>query len=442
MVPLARFPRALLALALLQTPACKSSTPIADVTPTPTSTATPTTPTTPAAPAATTRPDMPSADAVTTAARGSNAFALDLYARLRATPGNLALSPASISSALAMTWGGAKGDTAAQMQKTLHFTGDQATVVTGWGSLTRALSEPSRPLKLAIANRLFGEKTYKFEQPFLDRTKAAFDAPLEALDFKGAYEPSRVHINAWVEEQTQKRIKDLLPARSLNADTRMVLVNAIYFLADWAQPFEQTGTYMQAFNVSKDKRDKKVMMMHGAKTLRIAQAAGVQVLEMPYKGNDASMLVFLPTELDGLDALEKSLSTEKLDAWTAALAPQLVDVSLPRFEVNPAGSLALADHLKALGMPLAFDSEKADFTGIGNPPDPRERLHIDQVFHKAFVKVDEKGTEAAAATAISMATGAGAPPKMVQFTADHPFLFAIVDRASKLILFLGRVAEP
>jgi serpin B len=183
-------------------------------------------------------------------------------------------------------------------------------------------------------------------------------------------------------------------------------------------------------------------MMHAGITLRIALAPGVQALEMPYKGNDTSMLVLLPTELDGLAALEQSLSTEKFDAWMAALSPELVNVALPRFEVNPAAPVLLADHLVALGMPLAFDRERADFSGIGKPADPRERLHIDQVFHKAFVKVDEKGTEAAAATAVSMAAGAGAPPKMIDFTADHPFLFAIVDRASKMILFLGRVAEP
>jgi serpin B len=432
--------RFLLALAFLF--ACdKTAKPAADMpptapTPTPQTTETPpvTSSSTAQAPVA-----MPAAAEITPLAQASNAFAFDLYQKLRTTQGNLAISPASISAALAMTWGGAKGATAEQMKKTLHFSGDQDTVFAGWGKLQAALTDPSRPLKLRIANRLFGEKTYHFEQPFLDKTKASFGAPLEQLDFKEAFEPSRARINGWVEEQTEKRIKDLIPKGAVTPITRLVLVNAIYFLADWADPFEKFATSEQDFTVAGGAK-KKVQMMHRADNYRLAQAGGVKVLEMPYKGNDAAMLVVLPDRVDGLADVEAAIGAGKLDAWRKALASQRVLVSLPRFEVAPP-AFELSSQLAALGMPIVFDTAKADFTGIGNPADPSEKIHIDRVFHKAFVKVDEKGTEAAAATAV-LAAGAGMPPKSVPFEADHPFLFLIVDQTSGLVLFMGRVNDP
>lgn len=373
-------------------------------------------------------------------ASSSNAFAFDLYDRIRTTPGNLAVSPASITSALAMTWGGARGQTEAEMRKVLHLDGPPDAVMTAWGTLSRGLQDPGRPLKLRIANRLFGEQTVAFDAHYIERTRAAFDAPLEPLDFKGAADPARLHINAWVEKQTERRIQDLLPTGAVQALTRLVLVNAIYFLADWADPFDASSTMPMPFRTGSGPPKQTPTMHHGG-TYRMASADGATILEMPYRGGDASMLFILPTRDDGLDAVERSLSSKRLEAWTSALAPKSVLVALPRFEVNPAGSLALAEALQELGMRAAFDREKADFTGIANPADPRERIAIDQVFHKAFVKVDEKGTEAAAATAVAM-FGGGAPPKMLDFRADHPFLFAIVDRGTGLVLFMGRVTDP
>jgi serpin B len=373
-------------------------------------------------------------------ATSSNAFAFDLYAKLRGAPGNLALSPASITSALAMTWGGARGQTEAEMRKVLHLDGTPDAVMTAWGSLARGLQDPSRPLKLRIANRLFGEKTVAFDAHYIDRTRAAFDAPLEPVDFRGASDPARLHINAWVEKQTERRIQNLLPVGAVQALTRLVLVNAIYFLADWADPFDTSSTMPMPFATGSG-QSRQTPTMHRGGTYRIAKADGVTVLEMPYQGGDTTMLVILPDRPDGLESAEQALSAEKLDAWTNALAPKQVLVALPRFEVNPEGSLPLGETLQALGMPTAFDREKADFTGIANPADPRERIAIDQVFHKAFVKVDEKGTEAAAATAVAM-MGGGPPPKMLEFRADHPFLFAIVDQRTRLVLFLGRVTDP
>ncbi|MBX3228755.1 MAG: serpin family protein [Labilithrix sp.] len=379
-------------------------------------------------------------DEVTVLAKGSNDLAFDLYGRMKASAGNLAFAPASISAALAMTYGGAKGETAAQMKKTLHFTADPPATMTSWGGLTKTLADPARPMKLRVANRLFGEKTYTFEAPYLAATKDAFGAPLEPVDFKTAFEPARAWINGWVEEQTEKRIKDLLPARSLNGDTRLVLVNAIYFLAEWEEPFEKERTRDEPFNLTATTK-KNVPTMKRTEHLPIAKVPGASVLELPYKGS-TSMLVVLPERVDGLADVEKSLSSAALASWRSALKVENVRVELPRFEVNPAASLALAKELTALGMPDAFDREKADFTAMAHPPDPRDRLYIGEVFHKAFVKTDEKGTEAAGATAVVMARAGGVPQKPIDFLVDRPFLFFIVDKPSSLVLFMGRVTEP
>ena len=384
---------------------------------------------------------MPAAGEVKRLAASSNALGFDIYGKVRSTAGNLAMSPASISAALAMTYGGARGETEAQMKRVLHLEGSRDSVMADWGSLSRGLQDPARPLKLRIANRLFGEKSVKLEPLFLDKTRDAYGAPLEPTDFKNAFEPARAHINGWVEEQTEHRIKNLLPPHSLDSVTRLVLVNAIYFLADWADPFEKNATRDETFNVSATVQKKTPMMHHGG-SYRLTQADGVKVLEVPYRGGDAAMLVILPDRADGLGAVETSLTAAKLDAWMAALAPQNVAVTLPRFEVSPRVSMTLADELVKLGMRDAFDGTKSDFTGIANPADVRERLKIDQVFHKAFVKVDEKGTEAAAATAVAMGPGGGAPRPMLELKVDHPFVFAIVDKTSGLVLFLGRVADP
>jgi len=379
---------------------------------------------------------MPSPTEAKPHATGSNTFAFDLYARTQKKPGNQVFSPASISIALAMTWAGANGETATQMQKVMHFEPGGTAM---WGRISQALSAPGRPFKLRSANRLFGEKTYVFEQPFLDSTKSAFGATLEPVDFMVGYEAARGKINAWVEQQTEQRIKNLLPEFALDPKTRLVLVNAIYFLADWADPFEKNATYDEDFEGA---TKKKVPMMHRGGTYAVAQVDQLKVLELPYGGSDLSMLVVLPDSKTGLGAVEKSLSAAKLEAWTKALTTTRVDVTLPRFEVSPP-SMPLADELKAMGMPLAFDRKKADFTRMANPKDPEEQLYIQKVFHKAFVKVDEKGTEAAAATAVVMgAKGGGAPQKALEFRADHPFLFFVVDKTSGLVLFMGRVADP
>lgn len=383
---------------------------------------------------------MPPAAETMALAAGSNAFAVDLWTRVGKNPGNLAFSPASISLAVAMAWGGAKGETAAQMKRTMHFAGEPDANAAAWGKLSRALSSPGRPRELRIANRLFGESSYRFEQPYLDKTASAFGAPLEPLDFKKGFEPSRVHINAWVEEQTKNRITGLLPPGALDTLTRLVLVNAIYFLAEWLDPFEGRSTSDEPFIVNAASKP-SVSMMHRTASYSYGQVDGVKVLALPYLGNDVAMFAVLPDKQDGLAAVESSLNAAKIAEWTKSRPSSLVEVTFPRFELSPP-ALSLGDDLAALGMPLAFVKRRADFTGIANPADEDERLSISKVFHKAFVKVNEKGTEAAAATAIVMAAGAGMPPKAIEFRADHPFLFFIVDKSSGLVLFMGRVADP
>jgi serine protease inhibitor len=376
-------------------------------------------------------------------AQQSNAFGLDLYGRLRSAPGNLVVSPASLSLALSMTWAGARGETAAQMKKVLRLEGTPAAVGLAAGQLGRELADPRRPVLFHVANRLFGEATFHFEAPFLEQTRVAWEAPLEALSFRGAPEQARARINAWVEGETQKRIRDLVPPGGISRETRLVLVNAIYFLGDWQQPFAAETTRPAPFHPGPAK-SVAVPTMHQLGTLRLARADQHRILELPYKGGAYSMLVVLPDALDGLEAAERSLSSGALSAWTRELRPARVLVALPRFTIDPAQSLSLSDTLSAMGMPLAFDRFRADFTGIANPVDPADRLSIARVFHKAFVKVDERGTEAAAASALSMQRAGSAAPaqRPEEFRADHPFLFLIRDNASGLVLFIGRVQDP
>jgi serpin B len=395
-----------------------------------------------AAPAAAQAREAPMDD-VRRFAKASNAFGLDLYRRLAAKPGNAVVSPASVSTGLAMAWGGAKGETAAQMARVLRFEGPPAAVMGAAGQVSRQLTDPARPIVFRIANRLFGEKTYRLEPAYLQATRAAYGAAFEGVDFVRAAEAARAAINGWVEAQTEKRIRGLIPSGGVNEETRLVLVNALYFLGDWLEPFTKEATRPAPFHLSGSAK-KDVPTMHQVESLRLARRPGFMALELPYAGRQLAMLILLPDQMGGLPALEAALDAAALDAVVGALAPTRVNVALPKFEVDPATSLSLGDLLVAMGMGLAFDRQKADFTGIANPPDPRDRLFIGRVFHKAFVKVDEKGTEAAAATAVAMLRASGMPPRdqPVPFKADHPFLFLIRDQASGLMLFMGRVADP
>lgn len=386
--------------------------------------------------------DPPTPEEAKSFAQASNAFGVDLWKAIAKKPGNLTFSPASISMAFAMPYLGAQGATLDEMKKVLHFGGTPEEVATSAGKLSGELQDPKRPLVFRIANQLYGEQTAPFEKPFLDLTASAFGAPFAKVDFKGNFEGVRTDINDWVAKKTENKITGLMPQGSLDDLTRLVIVNALYFKGDWEEAFDKGATRPGPFATRGG--EKQTPMMHGEHDTQHGFAAvdGVKVLSMDYKGGAMSMMFILPDAKDGLPAVEKSLTTAKLDGFVGALSRKPVEVTLPKFEINPAEPLALGPTLVGMGMKIAFDDRAADFTGISNPSSPDERLHIDKVFHKAFIKLDETGTEAAAATGIGMAATTSVAPPSEQFVADHPFLFVLRDNASGLAVFIGRIDDP
>jgi serpin B len=292
----------------------------------------------------------------------------------------------------------------------------------------------TRPFELHVANALWGQQGYGFLNEFLDVTKANYGAGLREVDFVKAPDDARQTINRWVEERTQDKIKELIQPGILNPMTRLVLTNAIYFKAPWQTPFSPALTKDEEFQVMAD-RKVKVPMMHHAGGYKYVDGGNFQLLDMPYKGQDQSMVVLLPKTIDGLGELEKTLTAQSLDTLLAKGRQQQVQVTFPKFKFTQ--EFELNKKLAALGMPLAF-SDKADFSGM----DGRKDLYISNVIHKAFVDVHEKGTEAAAATAVVVATKSAPPAPKVVFQVDHPFVFVIRDNRTGSILFLGRVINP
>jgi len=369
-------------------------------------------------------------------ARNANQFAMALWQHMPA--GNIAVSPASIAIPLTITWGGAKGTTASQLGALLGLGGQQDIVLGRWGKLAKSLTT-SKDLTLKIANRLYGEKTYDIDTTYFTIARHTFDVHIEPVDFVGSSETVRQQINTWVADQTEQRIKDLMPPRSVGPATKMVIVNAIYFLADWELPFEKSQTQPREFWVDGTTKT-TVPTMRQADSFRYATGKGAAMIELPYKGNQMAMYVVVPDAKDALPAVEKNLGNI-VKTLQPALEHNQVILTLPRFTIDPAEPLKLDKALQALGVTDAFDPTKADFTGLANPKDPNQRMFISGVIHKAFVKVDEKGTEAAAATAIG-APGGGPPPTPIELRVDRPFLFLILDKATGLIMFMGRVTEP
>jgi serine protease inhibitor len=369
-------------------------------------------------------------------------FAFDLYAKLKDDPavtkagGNLFFSPYSISTALAMTWSGAGGETEKQMAEVLHFTLPQAQLHKAFGTLEKQLNEAGQEgrYELSVANALWGQAGYNFLDEFLELTEKNYGAGLREVDFVTQTEKSRQIINAWVEEKTKEKIKDLIQPGVLNALTRLVLTNAIYFKGDWAIQFDKKQTKDAPFNLSKDKQV-PAPMMNIKERFKYRADDKLQVLQLPYKGEELSMIILLPNQIDGLADMEKSLTIEKLNEWSESLRKQEVIVYLPKFKITT--DFELSEYLKKMGMPDAFSLPPADFSGITGD----KSLYISNVIHKAFVAVDEEGTEAAAATSVTMRlTSVPAPPKV--FRADHPFIFIIKDNRSQSILFMGRVMNP
>jgi serpin B len=371
-------------------------------------------------------------------ARDGNQFALDLLDRLDKKD-NLFFSPASISTALAMTYAGARGQTAEQMAKVLHFTLDAERLHPAFAAVMWEMQGEGKQsgCRLNIANALWGDKRTNFSPDFLQLTKDNYGAGLQRVDFAKP-DDARRDINAWVAEQTADKIKDLLKSGDVSPEMRLVLTNAIYFKGDWLHEFKGAATHDQPFHVTPAK-DVSVSMMPQTGAFRhfADETKTFQLLEMPYKDSELSMVVLLPARVDGLAEFEKKLDAESLAKWLQKMESAQVSVTLPKFTMRR--RLALADHLQAMGMTAAYHAEEADFSGMTGD----KSLFLSAVIHEAWVEVNEKGTEAAAATAVA-AKGDAAPPheQPIVFRADHPFLFLIRDRKSGSILFLGRVSNP
>jgi serpin B len=369
-----------------------------------------------------------------------NGLAGDLHPRLAQGETNMAFSPASIALALAMTSGGARGRTADEMNAVLHLGDDPDGARSLLGREQRLLvARTSETVRLAIANRLFGERTYVFVRAFLEWTAEQYAAPLETVDFVGAFEAARGRVNGWVAEQTLDRIPEILPAGSVSADTRLVLANAIYFKGKWSLEFQESATRPRTFTRA-DGTTAEVPMMEAEAEFAYAERDGTQLLELPYDGGELSMIVVLPSPGQAPDPWLTSGNLERLDA----LSRRKVEVRLPRFRIDPPAPRKLNDDLVALGMVRAFQADAAEFEGLADPPDAGDRLFVSAVFHRAFVEVNEEGTEAAAATAVVMALRGRVleEPERPRFHADRPFLFLIRENRTGLILFVGRVGDP
>ena len=383
---------------------------------------------------------------------GGNTFTLDLYKQLVELPavkkseGNLFFSPYSVSSALAMVWAGAEGKTERQMAETLHFSLLRDQVHNVMKEMQRELNQRAERngIELRVANALWGQAGYQFQDEFLQLTDKYYGAGLEEVDYIEETEKSRKKINRWVEKKTKGKITDLVKPGVLNPLTNLILTNEIYFKGDWALPFYEKDTTTLPFTWRFPSPDsttqvKKVLvsMMLQTDNFGYLESKDLQVLELPYEGKQLSMLVLLPkAEWGGLEALEKTLTMENLNVWVKGLRKREVRIYLPKFKAT--SEFSLSGVLKTMGMPDAFSVTNANFSGMNGKRD----LHISAVVHKAFVEVNEKGTEAAAATAITVSEASPPPSTPPVFRADHPFLYLIYDNQTGSILFLGRMMKP
>jgi serpin B len=378
----------------------------------------------------------PSPAAEAAVVKGNNTFAIGLYGQLRSQPGNLFFSPESISTAFAMAYAGASGQTATQMARVFHFTLPPGQLHPAMGQLLATMNEKNSNYQLSVADALWAQQNQHFQPEFLKLVETNYAAGFHQVNFLLAPEAARTTINQWIENQTNNKIQNLVPPGAITPTTRLVLTNAIYFKGNWVDPFDKNATADADFHLSSS-QTVKVPMMHESSSFNFLDAPTFQALELPYKGNALSMIVLLPKNVADLPALEQSLTPTALDGWIGKLrsAPKVI-VSLPRFTMTQQFELSSA--LSAMGMPQAF-SGAADFSGMDGSHD----FTISAAIHKAFIDVNETGTEAAAATSIIMrATAMRVEPPPMVFNADHPFLFLIRDTRSGSILFLGRVADP
>ncbi|MFL7790754.1 MAG: serpin family protein [Anaerolineae bacterium] len=372
---------------------------------------------------------------------GNSAFAFDLYHLLKEeVKENLFYSPYSISLALAMTYAGARDETEQQMADTMHYTLPQNRLHPAFNWLDLELAsrgegaegKDGEGFRLNIANTIWGQENYVFLPEYLDTLALNYGAGMRLIDFVGDPEGARVAINDWVSDETEDRVKDLIPQGVIDELTRLVLTNAIYFNAAWAEPFEENRTQDGTFTLLDGSQVTVPMMRHTA-SYGYAESEGYQAVELPYDGRELSMVILLPAEGE-FESFEDSLDAGRVDAIVNDLAYQEIALTIPKFEVESSFSLVKA--LTEMGMPIAFSMD-ADFSGMDGTRD----LYIGAVVHKAFVSVDEAGTEAAAATTVEMQLK-GAPMNPVTVTVNRPFIFFIRDIETGTILFVGRVVNP
>ncbi|XP_054485034.2 serpin B6-like [Agelaius phoeniceus] len=373
----------------------------------------------------------------------NSTFAVDLLRKLceKNSGQNVFFSPFSISSALSMVLLGARGSTEAQIRKVLSLKNAQ-DAHNGYQSLLSEINDPNTKYILRTVNRLYGEKTFEFLASFIESSQKSYHAGLEQMDFLHAWEDSRKQINGWVEERTEGKIQNLLAEGTLDSLTRLVLVNAIYFKGKWEEQFNKQSTRERPFQINKNET-RPVQMMFREANFNMTYIGDFQtkILELPYVGNELSMIILLPDAIQdgstGLERLERELTYEKLMGW---INPKMMDytevmVYLPRFKLEE--NYDLKPVLSSMGMPDAFESGKADFSGIS----PSNEQVLSEVIHKSFVEVNEEGTEAAAATAMVIC-GCSAVMSTAEFIADHPFLFFIRHNKTCSILFCGRFCCP
>ena len=373
------------------------------------------------------------------AADGNTRFALELYGKLRAGEGNLFFSPYSVSAAMAMTSAGARGETDKEMAGVLRLPLDAGERHASFGALNRLINGEKRANAdvLVSANALWLQKGEPMLGGFLEVTKRDYGASANEVDFQSDPSAARLRINEWVEEQTKKKIRDLLGEGTVDRSTAMVLTNAVYFKGSWVSPFNKEATKKDGVFKARGGEKVTVPLMGQTETLGYLDGGTFQGLELPYAGGERAMVVLLPKEEEGLAKLEGLLSAENLAAWMGKMGRAKVKVELPRFRLEE--QFSLGEVLREMGMKRAFDLERADFSGMTGIRDKA----ISLVIHKAFVDVDEKGTEAAAATAVVMMRASAMIPKEpVVFRADHPFVFLIRDKKTGSILFLGRMVKP
>jgi serpin B len=388
-----------------------------------------------------TSPDVDESD-LDTLCSGNSAFAFELYKQLISTTNDsLFYSPYSISIALAMAYAGANGETEEQMADVLKFMLDNDDLHAAFNKLSIELNsrddvtnnEDAQGFQLSVVNAIWGQTDYKFNSAFLDVLAKNYDAGIRLLDYINKTEQSRITINDWVSEQTKQRIKDLIPQGAISGMTRLVLTNAIYFKAAWLNQFEKNNTHDDSFYLL-DGSEVTASMMHQSESFGYTEGNGYQAVELQYDTNELSMIIIAP-EAGYFEDFESSLTSDVVEGIIDDIDYQEVELTMPKFSFS--SQFSLNDVLQAMGISDAFDSSRADFSGMTD----EDSLFISNVIHKAFVSVDEEGTEAAAASAVIMDT-TGMPLEPAVVVLDHPFIFFIRDIATNTILFIGRVVNP